>query len=334
VSRFAHADVPFCGLTPKEESVSDLTPAAQRWLSNRHGVITSAVLRECGVRRSTIERLSRAGVLCSIRRGVFVVASSPATMEQRCAILCAAHPSGFVTGPTAGMLAGLRRMPRTASLHFAVGHGQHHHHLTAGVHFRQTTALIPSHRFVRQDGLVVASAARLAFDLAADLRPLDHLSVLQQLLHERRVTVDELVSIERRLGHPARPGSGLFRRNLERLDGSPPNESHSEVRLAAALRARGIPIENQSRLVRASNGRTARVDLAVPSVRWGIELDIHPEHRTFEGHANDSRRTRDLHRLEWQIEPVTEHDMEHLETLADELTVLYRARCRAHPSAS
>ena len=127
-------------------------------------------------------------------------------------------------------------------------------------------------------------------------------------------------------------GSGIYRRNLERLVGSPPNESHPEVVLAEAFEPRH-PIENQMRLFRASNGRTARVDLAVPEFRWGIELDIHPEHRTFDGHANDARRTRDLHPLAWQIEPVSEADMDDVEALADELAVLYRAR-RRHSSVS
>ena len=58
-----------------------------------------------------------------------------------------------------------------------------------GVRFRQTTVLQRTDRSRRADGIVVASWVRLAFDLAADLRPLDHLSVLQQLLHERKVTV-------------------------------------------------------------------------------------------------------------------------------------------------
>jgi hypothetical protein len=217
-------------------------------------------------------------------------------------------------------------MPAHAPLHFSVRHGARVPP-DPGVHFRQTTALRHTDRLRRRDSIVLASWPRLAFDLAADLRPLDHLSVLQQLLHEHKVTPEDLGAIEQRLGHPARPGSGLFRRNLERLDGSAANESHHEVRLAEALRMRGIPIENQSRVVRASSGRTARVDLAVPAVRWGIELDIHPEHRTFEGQANDARRVRDLHVLEWQVEPVTESDMEDLDRLADELVRLYRTRC-------
>jgi hypothetical protein len=312
--------------------IPGLTDAAVQWLRDHHDVITSRALDDTGVGRSTTRRLVRRGVLRPHQKGVFVAGSSRSTLEQRCVVLCAAHPTGFVTGPTAGMLLGLRRMPRSAVIHFSVRHGIHLPEVI-GVRFRQTTALSRIDRVHRDHGIVTASWVRLAFDLAADLPPLDHLSVLQQLMHEVKVSVEELVAIDRRLGHPARPGSGLFRRNLERVGASPPNESHPEVVLAEALRGRGIPIENQTRLVRASNGRTARVDLAVPAVRWGIEVDIHPEHRTVDGQASDARRTRDLHALEWQIEPVTEADMIDVEKLADELVRLYHARCR-QPSVS
>jgi hypothetical protein len=310
----------------------ELTSAAMRWLHDHHGVITSAELSDCHVSRSTTSRLVAAGVLRRVHKGVFVMASNPRTLEQRCVVLCRAHPTGFVTGPTAGTLLGLRRMPRRAPLHFAVRHGQRLD-IESGVRFRQTTVLPAGHRIRRDHGVVTASFARLAFDLAADLRPLDHLSVLHQLLDEGKVSLDELAAVDRLLGHPARPGSGLFRRNLERVGASPPNESHPEVVLAEALRARGVPIEHQTRLVRASSGRTARVDLAVPEIRWGIELDIHPEHRTLDGHASTASRTRDLHLLDWQIEPVTELDMEDVPAIADELTSHYWLRQR-HPRVS
>lgn len=96
--------------------------------------------------------------------------------------------------------------------------------------------------------------------------------------------------------------------------------------LADALRRRDIPIEHQTQVNRAVGGRTARIDLAVPSIRWGIELDIHPEHRTFDGHARDAQRRRNLHGAAWQIEVVTELDMADVEALADELLQNYRLR--------
>jgi hypothetical protein len=308
--------------------MSELTPAALSWLATHHGVITTAQLRDHGVGHKTQVRLVDRGVLRAVHKGVFVVASTAPTLEQRCVALCCAHPGGFITGPTAGALLGLRRMPANSALHFSLRHGARVPPV-AGVRFRQTTALRAGDRVRRPDGIAIASWVRLAFDLAADLSALDHLSVLHQLLHERRVTAAELAAVERRLGHAARRGSGVFRRNLHRLGDGPPNESHPEVVLAEALRARNVPVEHQTRLVRTSTGRIARVDLSVPEIRWGVELDIHPEHRTFEGHANDARRRRDLHLLEWQIEPVTEADMRHVDAIATELTALYHARRRA-----
>jgi len=313
----------------------DLTPNATAWLAGHHGVITSSTMRLCGVGRSTTERLIRAGVLSNPLKGVYVLAAVPLTLHSRCAILCAAHPTGFVTGSTAGALLPLRRMPRASGIHFAVRHGVNLPN-EPGVVWRQTTALPKSHVEHRGDGINVAKPKRLAFDLAWELPAMDHLSVLHQLIQEKRVTVEELVAIGEELCHPARRGSGRFQESLERLGSGAPAGSHPEVLIGEALHDRGVPIERQSRVVRIG-GRLARVDLAVPDVRWGVELDIHPEHRTLEGHGGDTRRYRDLHRAEWQIEPVSEADMRNVHALADELTELYQLRRRQfgrHPSVS
>ena len=199
----------------------------------------------------------------SVHKGVYVLRATTATLEQRCAVMSAAHPTGFVTGPTAGALSGVRRMPRTSSLHYAVRHGLHLPE-EPGVHFRQTTKLPATHRFVRDDGISIARPARLAFDLAADLRPLDHLSVVQQLLEMKRVSIHELLAIGNQLCHPGRDGSKRFRETLERLGGETPAQSHPEVVLAEALRDRGVPVERQARVVRGAGGVVVHIDLALP----------------------------------------------------------------------
>ena len=305
-----------------------------RWLAAHHNVITTRVLRAHGIGDTATMRLVERNVLRRVARGVFVAAAAPSTLEQRCAIASAKHPNGFVTGPTAGMLAGIRRMPVSAPLHFSVLHGVHLE-TDPGIRYRQTTNIKPIDRWARDDGIVVASWPRLAFDLAADLRPLDHLSAVQQLIHERRISTEELVAIDQRLGHPARPGSGTFRRSLLALGDHPANESHPEVVLADALRRRDVPVEHQAKVLRLRDARLLRIDLAVPAARWGIELDIHPEHRTVEGAGRDARRRRDMHLVGWQVETVTEVDMADVEALADDLLTLYVERCRnvgIHPS--
>jgi hypothetical protein len=315
--------------------MNDLTPAAMQWMADHHGVVTNAVLRATGVGRSTTDRLVRSHLLLNVHKGVYVLAATKRTLEQRCAVLSAAHPSGYVTGPTAGVLYDLRRMPQTSALHFACRHGVHLP-VQLGVTFRQTRALTAFDRWTRPDGIIVAKPRRLAFDLAIDLGELDHVSVLQQLLDRRLVTFSELIATGERLCHPARPGSGRFEQSLHRLGGRAPAQSHPEVILAEALWQRSVPVEQQAQVIRSAGG-LVHVDLAVPDIKWGIELDIHPEHRSIEGHAGDARRYRSLHFVEWQIEPVSEQDMANLNTLADELAALYRARYnqfRGHRSVS
>ncbi len=305
---------------------TSISPATARWLGDHHGVATTAELRQLGLGRKAVERLCVMGVLRRVTRGVFVLTSVRPTLAHRCRTLCCMHPGGFVTGPTAAMLEGLRRQPAAAALHFSVRHGVHLE-AVEGVRFRQTTQLRADDRRIRPDGIVVASWKRLAFDLAADLLPLDHRSVVHQLLDRRCLVADELLAVGERLCHPARRGTTTFRLSLLEL-GQGSHDSHPEVLLGDALLRRGIPVEPQLAVERA-DGIAVHLDLGVAGAKWGVEVDVHPEHRSVDGHRRDARRIRSLHDGAWQIEPVAELDLTDVEALADELARLYRARLAA-----
>jgi hypothetical protein len=302
-----------------------LTPSAEALLAEHHGVITARQLADAGINRRAIARLVDLAVLRRATRAVFVLAGSPATLHQRCIILSRTHATGFVTGPTAGTLAGLRRMPTASAIHFALRHGISAEPVL-GVRFRQTTSLRSSDRVNRDDGIVVASPARLAFDLAADLRQLDHRSVVQQLLDRGHVSADQLTAIGRRLCHPARRGSTTFARTLATLGSGAPQDSHGEVELLALLRDRGVPVEAQVPVV--TGPIPLHLDLGVADARWGVELDLHPEHRSLEGHRQDAARRRVTNERDWEVEIVTELDMGERERVADRLAVSYSRRVR------
>ena len=102
-----------------------------------------------------------------------------------------------------------------------------------------------SDRRHRSDGITVASPARLAFDLAADLPLLDHVSVVHQLLDRCDVTVNQLRAIGERLCQPRRRGSVTFARTLEKIGSDRPVDSHDELTLLDALRRRDVPVETQ-----------------------------------------------------------------------------------------
>ena len=305
--------------------MSDLTPEALSILRVQHGHATVAQLDAAGIRRRARLRLIDAQLLTPVYKSVVRIPSAPNTLEGRCVALCLGHPCGFITGPTGGKLAGLRRMPRPEPIHFAVRHGIHlepSHNVT----LHQTTSIQSSDLRRRHDGITTASPSRLAFDLAAMLSIDDHASVIEQLLRDGHCSMAELAAIARRLCHPRRPGSLRFMRSLVERGDRRAAESHPEVVLGEALRARHVPVVPQVSNLVLPNGRRIRIDLAVPAVRWAIEIDVHPDHLLLEGTTRDKRRDRQCHLIGWQVERVTEVDFLDLCGLVDELVALYQVR--------
>lgn len=308
--------------------MSDLTPQAMSILRGQHGHATAAQLDAAGVRRRARLRLIDNQLLVPVYKSVVRIGSAPETLESRCAGVCLGHPCGFVTGFAGGKLLGLRRIPRAEPIHFAVPHGVHLDPWP-NVTLRQTTSIKPSDVRQRRDGIRTASPSRLAFDLAAMLTVDDHASIVEQVLRDGHCSMAELAAVARRLCHPRRPGSLRFMRSLLERGDRPAAESHPEVLLGDALRARHVPVVPQvSNLVLPSGGRI-RIDLAVPDVRWAIEIDVHPDHLLLEGTTRDKRRDRQCHLIGWQVERVTEVDFLDLSGLVDELVALYQARVAA-----
>jgi hypothetical protein len=196
-----------------------------------------------------------------------------------------------------------------------------------GVTLRQSTKIaVGDVQARRRDGIRLASPPRLAFDLAADLSQRDHASIVEQILHERRCTWATMLATARRLIHPLRPGSVVMATTLMERGQRRPAESHGEVDLGVELRRIGVPAEPQVVWLDLPNGSRARIDLSIPAIRWGIELDLHPDHLLLGGTARDKRRDRQCHLIGWEIERVTELDLLDLDGLLAELQALYLAR--------
>ena len=223
-------------------------------------------------------------------------------------------------------LTNLRRMGHVVDVDLGIRHGRNVGPLP-GVRLRQTRNLHPADVQPRRpDGIRLAGAARMMFDLGADLSPRDHASVVEQMLQEGRCSFTAMLLTARRLIHPARPGSIVVAGTLESRGDRRPLESHPEVEVAAALCAIGVPVEQRQLWLDLPNGGRARLDLSVPSIRWGIEIDVHPDHLLLEGTTRDKARDRQCHLIDWQIERVTKLDLVDLPGLAIELKSLYIAR--------
>ncbi|MCE9623148.1 MAG: hypothetical protein K8R99_12460 [Actinomycetia bacterium] len=307
--------------------MSNFSAATLELLQRQIGHLTTQQLAAGGIGRSGRQQLVDNRVLDRPFKSVYRVATRRPTLEQRLVALSLAHPSGFVTGPTAGGYLGLRRMPRASQIHFCIRHDARID-IPVDVKVRQSTRIAPVDVRTLENGMRIASWARLLCDLAADLSKVSLTSIIDQALREGHCVLEELDAMSLRLCHPTRRGSELFRRTLMERGHRKPVDSHPELAVLNGLRARGVPAIPQDELLLPS-GKRIRIDLAVPAVRWAVEVDVHPEHNRPSGVASDKQRDRQSHRIDWQVDRVTEEDLVDPETLFDELAANYRARVAA-----
>lgn len=304
--------------------MNDLTVAALDAFATHHGVASNRMLLDAGVGRHRRERLVAEGLIVPAGERVYRLAGTPRTLAQRCAELCLAYRSTFITGTTAGQLMAIRRTGKASEIQLAAPHGKNIGPLV-GVHLRQTTKVAPWHVVTRPDGIVIASPARLAFDLSIELSPSDHASAVEQLVAEHGLTPEQLRRVGGELVHPVRKGSREFVAMLENRLGGGPAESHGEVLIARGLRLRGVPVVAQYPVV-LPGGARIRFDLAVPAVKWAVEVDGFRSHFEPAGGASDRRRDRRSHAIGWQVERVSPVDLADVDGTCDELVALYRHR--------
>ncbi len=279
------------------------TTESLEFLRTHHGVATSSELAACGLSASAIRSLREAGNLVGVVKGVWRIPATTLDEAARCAALCAAHPELAVSGPTAGRLWGLRRLPRDQRVH-VIAPPASHPSLAPWVVPYRTAAIHHADVVRRPDGIAVTSRARTALDLARWVGPTDLLSIIEQVLHDGHLTDGDLRDVAVDWMSRQRP---WVRRFLELLDGrlrGGPAESHGETVLGDSLAAAGlVGLERQFRIDLPGYG-PARFDLAVPSVRLAIEVDLYPTHAETAGRRRDADRDAAAKRIDWRVERV------------------------------
>lgn len=306
-----------------------INPEAASHLVAQSGLVTGAQLTGANVPRHARSELAHASATVPdfVCKSVFQLPEAVLPFEEALVALTLAHRGSFITGTTAGRLLGVRRMPPASQVQLCIPHGRHVD-VPAGVRLRQSRAVNAADVRTLPSGLRIATWPRLAFDLAAELPPTGLRSAIEQILQKKWATEEELDRIARRLCHPRRPGSMAFLEALDARRGRPPVDSDVELLVLEGLIARGVPVVPQFSPPRRRGDRRIRFDLAVPQVKWAVEIDLHPSHGENNG-AADKQRDRSVHRDGWQVDRVAPDDVGDIDGLCDELTDSYFARLAA-----
>lgn len=312
--------------------MAHLTQQAHRLFATQHGVASVEQLLHAGLSRSQLKRLESVGAIVRIHNGAYRSPSVALDELGRCVAVCVARPRVVVAGPTAGRLWNLRRLPPDHRIHVLAPPASHPC-VAPWVRAYRTEAFHDRDVVVRDDGIRLTSRARTALDLARWLAPDDLLSVIEQVMHDGRLDESELVEVAADWMSPQRPWVTKFLRQLDRRLPGGPAESHPEVRVAESLSRLGVVgLVRQYPIDLPGYGR-ARFDLAVPHLRWAIEIDVHPHHLESAGRSADRRRDAAARAIGWETSRIERAAYEHRFTESI-VSVLSEYRVRWQSAAS
>jgi very-short-patch-repair endonuclease len=257
------------------------------------GCFTRGQALRCGISDAEIERRVFDGDWLELMGDVLVVAGAPVTEAMRAwtAVLAIGQPVALA-GLSGGRWHNLEEVPEPSRPQLVVPNNRHPRDI-AGLDVRR---VVPARwSVVWRRGLPVTPIALTVRDLADDVGHDPLRDIVQHALRRRRTSFE---SLARTLGR-GRPGAAPLRRVLEEI--GPGYQVKWERLVHRALLAVGVRMQPQT-CVEAPDGRRAYVDLGLPDLRFGVEIEGFLNHMA--RFRADRRRARMLAlELGWTIAP-------------------------------
>jgi hypothetical protein len=276
----------------------------------RHGVTSVRRLEAIDIGKRSIDALVRQGRLVRVGHGVLVSTCWPDDLEHRMALACATT-EGIIAFPTAGLVWGLRKSPRTPTIHLCIPSGKR---VVAreGLQIHRSLHLPGSDVVCRADGIRVLSPPRTAAD-AARLLGLDDLeSLIEHGIDQGYFTVATFRRVAEPLCGKGWPGSGRLRAVLAcREPWRKPVRSDHELRLERAMHERGFPRLTREHRLELSSGDVIHPDLGIPQDGFFVEVDHLAWHNRKAQSAYDRQRDLRARADGYHIERVSDIALEH-----------------------
>lgn len=284
--------------------------AVLRQARRQHGLIELGQARALGASAGALAQRARNQAWDRPQRGVVALPGSPDSRERRIlAAVLAVRGEAWAARWTAAYLWGFTdrlRVPVT----LLVPH-QHRAAALNRVTVMRTRNLLPEDDVTVRHAIPVTTTARMLADLCGVVG-LEELRALAIAARQRRLlSPEELWALwERFRGSPRHRKLGalaaMLSGDVERVD------SILEHRVRALLRARGVPAPfPEPYPVHDGAQVVARIDIAWPAMKVGVECDSFRHHSAPEDLEKDTRRQNRLVSMGWQLVRVTWRQMEH-----------------------
>jgi hypothetical protein len=267
--------------------------------ARQYGLITYAQLLVLGMTRGMLRLRVEDGRLRLVRRGVYAIGGAPSSWPQTVlAAVLAAGSDAVASHVTAGRLWGLK--------HCDSPPGSSRIHVTAPVQLRIDG--VSSHRRSSSRGerrsrlgIPVTSPEQTIVDLAGTMTRTELGQCVDDALRRDLIRLARLRRAVLAAAGPGRRPSKLLREVLsDRIPGYDPGDSDWEREMDRRWDAWGLPPAIRQYGVRA-NGRTYRLDRAIPDLKVGVEWNGFESHGTRSGFDRDSDRRADLTAAGWHM---------------------------------
>ena len=289
--------------------MSALDAMAITWLRQHHSTISSAALEASNVTVDQRDALVQSGLLVRIVDGAYGLGGVEPDELARCAALCTSRPDLVVAGPTAGRLWNLRRAPRDGLVHVISPPGSHPCRESWVRPYR--TALVEDDEIVaRPDGIRVTSPPRTVVDHTRYVDVPSLISMIEHALSIGYCTEATLCRTAERINTPGRGWVRRFLRVLASRRPGAPAESEGELRVFRALTRVGAGGLLRQHPITLPGYGPARFDMAIPPIKWALEVDLHPEHRTPDGIARDNCRDAAATSIGWVVRRIGEVELD------------------------
>ena len=255
----------------------------------QYALFTAAQWKEAGLSLPALRRKAAAGVVEEVHPGVFAIAGSPRSTEQRALSACLSV-GGVASHRCAAYIWGFRKF-EVADVEVVVR--RERTPSRPGVKIRRTARLEDADvTMVR--GIPITRRARTLLDLC-DVSPGLAEGALNGALHRRQVSVGQLLGALDRVG-PQHPGSLRYRELVMPFAaGQRPTESELEDDfLDLVIRRYNLPLP-----VRQYPVGRRRIDFAYPELILGVEIDTVRAHAAREDVNRNASKANEL--LDWWI---------------------------------
>lgn len=238
-----------------------------------------------------------AGLFVAVHRGVYRVAAAPTTPEQALLAAClAAGASAVASHRSAAVLWSFRGLAWPRPEITVAGNGKP---IVSGVVVHRSR--LDRADVGRRGPIPVTRPARTLLDLAG-VEPELVEGALDDALVRGLTTLGSVDRMLARAGGHGRAGTALVRDLVgERQAGRRSSESPLEDRLIDLLRGHGLPEPVRQHEVVLGDGSVARLDLAYPDLKLGIEADGRIWHSGRADFSRDRHRANRLAGLGWTL---------------------------------